>query len=27
MNFAKKIAGKDDLIVVTGSIYMIGEVI
>lgn len=27
LKYAKKIAGKDDLVVVTGSIYMVGEVI
>jgi len=27
LNYAKKIAGKNDLIVITGSIYMIGEII
>ena len=27
LNYAKKIAGKNDLIIVTGSIYLVGEVI
>ncbi len=27
LNYAKKIAGKNDMVVVTGSIYMVGEVI
>ena len=27
LNYAKKIAGKNDLIVITGSIYVVGEVI
>ena len=27
LNYAKKITGKNDLVVVTGSIYMVGEVI
>jgi dihydrofolate synthase/folylpolyglutamate synthase len=27
LNYAKKIANKNDLIVVTGSVYLVGEVI
>ena len=27
LSYAKKIAGRNDLVVVTGSIYMVGEVV